>query len=73
MCWESLGPSIPANLVSACKKCNSTRGDLPYADWLNHPHYQRVSKNLTPQQREANRALVTTLDKIPLRNGQRSR
>ncbi|MFA6235155.1 MAG: HNH endonuclease [Bacteroidota bacterium] len=63
--WESGGPSIEANLVSACRKCNKTRGDLDYVAWLNHPHYQKVSRNLTQEQRDANEALAHTLDKIP--------
>jgi len=44
--WEEGGPTIPENLVSACKKCNKTRGNLSYAEWLNHPYYKQVSKKL---------------------------
>lgn len=65
VCWEEGGPSVEANLVSADKKCNKIRGNLPYAEWLKHPHYKEVSKNLTPERRAANEALVATLDKIP--------
>lgn len=71
--WESGGPSIEANLVSACRKCNKVRGELPYAEWLKHTHYARVMSNLTPQQRHDNIVLLQTLDKIPLRVHQRSR
>lgn len=71
--WESGGPSIVDNLVSACRKCNKTRGDLSYADWLNHPYYLKVSKNLTDSVREANTRLLGTLDKIPLNVHKRSR
>ena len=63
--WEEGGPSIEANMLSACKKCNKTRGDKSYAEWLQHEYYLRVSKNLTDAVRAANAALVPTLDAIP--------
>lgn len=63
--WEGGGPSIENNLVTADKTCNKTRGNLPYAQWLEHPFYKRVSANLTEQQRAANRSLVDTLNHIP--------
>lgn len=63
--WEEGGPSTEENLVSACRKCNKTRGNTPYPEWLSHPHYQRTSKNLSPRVREANEALVATLSGIP--------
>lgn len=63
--WENGGPSTVANLLSACKKCNKTRGNTEYADWLQHPYYKQVSKALSPAQREANAALLPTLDAIP--------
>lgn len=63
--WEEGGPSVPENLVAADKCCNKIRGNLPYAQWLEHSHYKSVSANLTEEQREANRRLVKTLDQIP--------
>ena len=63
--WEEGGPSIEANLVAACKKCNKVRGNIQYAEWLDHNFYKNRSKNLTPEQKEANLALVPTLDAIP--------
>lgn len=71
--WESGGPSTMENLVSACRKCNKVRGDLPYEKWLLHNYYLSVRMNLTEGQRLANTMLQTTLDKIPLRVHQRSR
>lgn len=64
--WEFGGPSIEANLVSSCKKDNKVRGNLPYAEWLKHPHYLRVSKNLSEEGRRANEAAVAILSSIPL-------
>lgn len=85
--WESGGPSIEANLVSSCKKCNRTRGDMLFAEWLEHPYYKRVcparKKVVSPGEvydvtaantRDAkNRALLATLDQIPLRVSKRRR
>jgi len=66
ICYEALGPSTEANLVSACRVCNKTRSNLSYAEWLKHPHYRKVSAQLPPERRAANEALLGTLDKIPL-------
>lgn len=59
------GPSTEANMVAACKSCNKKRGDLSLAAWLDQPHYRRVSANLSDATRQANLALVATLDAIP--------
>ena len=63
--WEDGGPSTEANLLAACRKCNKKRGNMQYADWLKHPHYLKVSKNLTPEVRAANEAIIGTLESIP--------
>lgn len=65
--WEEGGPSIEENLVTACRKCNKTRGNTPYAKWLKDPFYTRASHGLTPETRELNLKLVDTLKSIPLR------
>jgi hypothetical protein len=71
--WEENGPSIEANLVAACKKCNKTRGTTQYAAWLSSPYYSNKSLGLTEEVRRANDALVLTLDAIPRNTHQRSR
>jgi 5-methylcytosine-specific restriction endonuclease McrA len=63
--WESGGPSTVNNLVAACRKCNKTRGDLSYLEWLQHPFYRKVSQNLSEGGRQANLKLAETLDSIP--------
>lgn len=73
ICWEAGGPSIEANLVSSCKKCNKVRGDMPYADWLQHPYYLDVYRNLTPEDRYQNELLAGRLANIPLVVNVRSR
>jgi hypothetical protein len=71
--WEEGGPSTEANLVSSCKKCNKVRGNKPYSEWLKHPRYLETSQKVPMQWRDANAALVSTLDKIPKVIHQRSR
>jgi len=63
--WESGGPSIPGNLLSACKKCNKARGNTPYAEWLQSKFYRRVSQGLSALVRQDNLDIVPTLDAIP--------
>jgi hypothetical protein len=71
--WEEGGPSIEANLLSACKKCNKVRGNLPYAEWLKHPRYLATAKNLDEATLIANEELVATLDRIPRMKNIRTR
>jgi hypothetical protein len=71
--WEKMGPSIEANLLTACKKCNKTRGNMEYADWLKHPYYRQVSKGLPPAIIEANKEVLDTLPSIPRRQVEGSR
>ncbi len=73
VCWEEGGPSTEANLTASCRKCNKTRGNLSYAEWLEHSYYKKVSANLTEGEREANRVLASTLDAIPRHYTKRSR
>lgn len=67
ICWEEGGPSIPKNLVAACRRCNKTRGRTEYLEWLQHPYYKKASKSLSEAQREENRKLAGTLSSIPRR------
>lgn len=71
--WEEGGPSIEDNLVAACKKCNKTRGQTQYSDWLNHPYYKKVSRNLSETQTSENIALIVTQMHISRNKNQRSR
>ena len=71
--WEEGGPSIDENLVAACKKCNKSRGNMEYADWLESPYYKKVSENLDSSVRFDNQAMVGSLDSIPRLHHKRSR
>lgn len=70
--WEEGGPSIEQNLVTACRKCNKTRGKTRYTEWLSHPHYARVSTALSEEGRSLNACLAGTLDMME-RHPKRSR
>ncbi len=65
VCWEVGGPSTEANLVSACRKCNRVRGNIPYQDWLSHEYYVQVSFGLSPSARLVNEEVAPTLDSMP--------
>lgn len=52
--WEDGGPSIEDNLITACRKCNKTRGNMGCSDWLNSKYYLEKSKNVTEEVRASN-------------------
>lgn len=63
--WEDGGPSIEANLVACCRKCNKVRGNIEYNVWLKSRQYESVSKNLPSEIRQANIFAANVLDGIP--------
>jgi len=65
--WEDGGPSIEENLVSACRRCNKTRGNMKYIEWLDSPEYQHCCRNLDPQVYKQNMAVLRTLGDIAIR------
>jgi hypothetical protein len=71
--WESGGPSTEENMVSACRKCNGARGDMPYEQWLVSHRYLHFIGTLSPDVREANEVLVQKLATIPRRTFHKSR
>lgn len=81
--WELMGASIEDNLLSACKKCNKTRGNMEVPQWLNNEYYKKVISNFdnkvnllydsAQQAHLANLAQWTLAQAVPLRNTKRSR
>jgi len=63
--WEDGGPSIEANLVACCRKCNKVRGDTAYAAWLRHPYYLEKSKSVSGAYQQLNERVADTLAGIP--------
>lgn len=71
--WEELGPSIPRNLMTSCKKCNRTRHSMQYHEWLISEYYQRVSFGLTEEEKKFNIDMGKDLHKIRRRTHKRRR
>jgi hypothetical protein len=63
--WEEGGPTIEANLISACKKCNRTRGNMSYDAWLDSEYYNRFTGNRTQEVSKQNALVLATLPSIP--------
>ena len=62
--WENGGPTIEQNLITSCKKCNNTRGSMPYNDWLNSPEYLKVSEQLTEDEKLKNEVYANRIPEI---------
>jgi len=71
--WEEGGPSTEENLITACKKCNKTRGNQQYPNWLISEYYYSVSRNVPTDIRQRNAAIVQIMDSIPRRIHMKSR
>lgn len=41
--WEENGDSVEGNLVSACRKCNKTRGNQQVDEFLDSTYYKRLN------------------------------
>lgn len=63
--WEKGGPSTIENLVASCKKCNRTRGNTEYNEWLKSDYYKKVCTNLDGYTMLENQAVALTLASIP--------
>lgn len=59
--WEHGGITTEDNLITACKKCNKERGNMPYAQWLESERYKRNSANLPPEVKKQNEDVLQTL------------
>lgn len=62
--WEEGGPTIEENLITSCKKCNNTRGNMPYEEWLNSLGYELVSRNLTEEEKLRNTIYANRIPEI---------
>jgi len=71
--WEKGGPTIEENLIAACKKCNKTRGNTEYGDWIRSEKYKRISNKLDEGTRLKNEAIEDTLADLPRVHNKKSR
>jgi endonuclease I len=47
------------------EKCNKTRGNMQYSEWINSPYYEKVAKNLSDSGRLLNEEVLDYIDQIP--------
>lgn len=62
--WENGGASVEQNLIACCKRCNRTRGNLEYDQWMNSDDYVQRSGKLSAAEQERNQALIAELPKL---------
>lgn len=76
--WENMGASVEENLISACKKCNKTRGNLEFPEWMESDYFQHTIlawgdlKSIAIQEDKL-KDFYEGAKKVPLRNTQRNR
>jgi len=68
--WEHMGASVEDNLITACRKCNKTRGNMLYPDWLKSDYYQ---KHCLPMSDDKNKKAWAVAKALPLRVTKRGR
>lgn len=70
--WENMGQTHEDNLISACRKCNKTRGNMEFENWLECDYYLKgTNKNSTRDR--INRHHFEDAKNLPLRKFERSR
>lgn len=73
--WENMGQSLEDNLLSACRKCNKTRGNMEFEDWVKTDFYKNKINNFSDPlaAHNYNLSFWSKAQKLPLRKAQRSR
>lgn len=69
--WEDMGQTVEENLITACTKCNVTRNNTRYLDWLESKYY--LSRVPSPEIHKLNEDAWATARDLPLRESKRSR
>lgn len=76
--WEQMGASVESNLISACKKCNKTRANTEFPDWMKGEYLDKVMKagfsiEGRLQQTAKFISMYEEAKRVPLRNTHRNR
>lgn len=77
--WEKLGASSEDNLISACRKCNKTRGNESFEKWLINSYLTHaIAKwKVNAEEYAQHITYLSDMNKkakaVPLRAGQRNR
>jgi hypothetical protein len=64
--WETGGPTIEENLLTSCSKCNRTRGNMSYREWLASLYYVERQEYLDAKTIQLNLDILQYVDKIQL-------
>ncbi len=67
--WEEGGMSTRENMVTACRKCNHTRGNMHYEDWVKSPSYLAKINQVSQKFQQMNLNLVAKLSEIRKHRG----
>lgn len=62
--WETGGTTSVDNLLTSCKQCNNTRGNLSYDKWLQTDYYKEKSKFLSADVIINNKRILEKLDSM---------
>lgn len=65
--WEEMGDTVPLNLVSACKKCNHTRGNTSVDSFLMSNYYRNLPVNENRMEPYKIIAMWNKAKELPLR------
>ncbi len=71
--WRDGSETSIENGVCACRKCNKTRGDMDYEEWINSKYYEIRSENLSREVRGLNTQLIKKYKEFPNRISKRKR
>jgi hypothetical protein len=64
--WEDGGATVKQNLLSACRKCNKTRGNVPYQEWIASDAYIKMMPGLNHETKVANLEIIPKLQDLRL-------
>ena len=71
--WEENGEVSEQNGLCTCRKCNKTRGNMDYTEWIDSEYYQARVENLSREVRMANKAIIKTYKFFPDKVSKRKR
>ena len=71
--WEKMGDTTIENGVCACKKCNKTRGNMEYKDWINSKYYLNKCSKLPYEFIKTNQDLLKVYESFEDRKVKKSR
>lgn len=73
--WENMGQSVEDNLIAACRKCNKTRGNTEFEDWIKTDYYNSKLKNFQypAAAHKHNMDIWNRAKMLPLRTANRNR